>query len=237
MPPFDRRTLRHWRDTALDLVFPPQCVACRRGGAHLCEACIAEFVPAVGSRCQRCWALGCASLCAGCRDDAPAFDTRRAGFVFQTAVRDAVLALKYQGMSSVGSPLVELIRPASVFPADEVPDLVSAVPMSGARRRRRGYNQADVLGRLLADRLQIPFAGEALRRVGAQPQQARQPDLAARQANVRHAFRAAAGQVRGRSVLVVDDVTTSCATLEACARALREAGAIRVAAWALAIED
>lgn len=167
----------------------------------------------------------------------PAFDTRRAGFVFQTAVRDAVLALKYQGMSSVGSPLVELIRPASVFPADAVPDLVSAVPMSSARRRRRGYNQAEVLGRLLAERLQIPFAGEALSRVGARPQQARQPDLAARQANVRHAFGAGAGQVRGLSVLVVDDVTTSGATLDACARALREAGAIRVATWALAIED
>ena len=194
-------------------------------------------MPAAGLRCQRCWALGCASLCDRCRDDAPAFDTRRAGFVFQTAVRDAVLALKYQGMSSVGSPLVALIRPALVFPADAVPDLVSAVPMSGARRRRRGYNQAEVLGRLLAGRLQIPFDGEVLRRVGAQPQQARQPNLAARQANVRYAFRAAAGQVRGRSVLVVDDVTTSGATLDACARALREAGAIRVATWALAIED
>ena len=54
---------------------------------------------------------------------------------------------------------------------------------------------------------------------------------------MRHAFRASAGQVRGRSVLVVDDVTTSGATLDACARALREAGAIRVATWALAIED
>ena len=161
------------------------------------------------------------------------FRHRRAGFVFQTAV----LALKYQGMSSVGSPLVELIRPAAVFPADAVPDLVSAVPMSGARRRRRGYNQAEVLGRLLARRLRIPFDGEALRRVGAQPQQARQPNRAARQANVRYAFRAAAGQVRGRSVLVVDDVATSGATLDACARALREAGAIRVATWALAIED
>jgi ComF family protein len=152
------------------------------------------------------------------------------------------LALKYEGLSSLDRPLIDLVDAEAVWPHDSeagsvAVDVVTAVPMAGRRRRRRGYNQAEALARALAARLALPYEGRLLSRVRNVPQQARQPDLAARRANVSGAFRAKAEQVAGRSVIVVDDVTTSGATLNACAQALRQAGAASVFAWALARED
>ena len=129
----------------------------------------------------------------------------------------------------------ELAGPAAPFAADL--DLVTAVPMAGQRRRRRGHNQAALFGGLLADRLGLPFDEDALRRRHATPQQARQPSLGARHANVRDAFRADPARAADRTILVVDDVTTSGATLNACAAALLHAGARAVDGWAVARED
>ena len=109
--------------------------------------------------------------------------------------------------------------------------------MAGSRRRRRGHNQAAQFGRRLADRLDLPFDDRALNRRRATPQQARQPSLEARRENVRDAFVADSAWVAGRVLLVVDDVTTSGATLNACADALLAAGAAAVDGWALARED
>ncbi|HJN93811.1 MAG TPA: phosphoribosyltransferase family protein [Dehalococcoidia bacterium] len=161
----------------------------------------------------------------------------RAAFVYEGSVRDAVLALKYEGLSSLDRPLLAAIDLDTVTPPDVVVDVVTAVPMSGRRRRRRGYNQAEALGRALASRLELPFDAQLLSRVRHVPQQARQPDLAARRANVAGAFGADRKRLAGRAVLVVDDVTTSGATLAACAEALQQAEASAVYVWALARED
>ncbi len=237
--------LREWRQTALDLLFPPRCAVCERDGAILCQPCVDRFERAGGDRCPICWApqrAAPAGPCRTCSADPPAFDALRASFVFAGSLRDAVLALKYEGLSSLDRPLVELVDTDAVWPHDSDAgsasvDVVTAVPMAGRRRRRRGYNQAEALARALAARLELPYEGRLLSRVRNVPQQARQPDLAARRANVSGAFRAKAEHIVGRTVLVVDDVTTSGATLNACAQALRQAGAASVFAWALARED
>jgi predicted amidophosphoribosyltransferase len=109
--------------------------------------------------------------------------------------------------------------------------------MAARRRCRRGYNQAEVLARIVAGQLERPFEAGLRERVRGTEQQARQADLQARQANVRGAFRADRELVGGGRILVDDDVTTSGATLNACAEALLAAGATSVLAWALARED
>jgi ComF family protein len=109
------------------------------------------------------------------------------------------------------------------------------VPLHWSRRLRRGYNQAEILARGLARRHGLPLV-RGLRRLRATPPQ--QGDPALRRQNVQHAFAVRAPRaVAGRRLLLVDDVFTTGATLNACARTLREAGAAAVGALTLARVD
>ncbi len=233
----DRDRLRRWRGRAADFLFPPRCAVCAADGALVCDDCHGAFTPAAPPRCPRCWDPSdepAASVCNRCRHEPPALRSLRAAFVFEGAARRAVLAVKYQSLTATAAPMLDVADLGGL--ATDL-DLVTAVPMPGGRRRRRGHNQAAVFGRLLAGRLARRFDERALRRRRRTPQQVRQPNRAARLANVRGAFTADPGRVRDRAVLVVDDVTTSGATLNACAEALLEAGAASVDGWAVARED
>jgi ComF family protein len=116
-------------------------------------------------------------------------------------------------------------------------DLVVAVPLSGLRRRTRGYNQAETLARELAGELRLPWERHALRRTRHTGRQARTLDAEARRRNVARAFVAGRPIVAGKAIVLVDDVTTTGATLASCSAALKEAGAHTVHALAFARED
>ena len=219
---------------ALDFLLPPRCAVCGRDGALLCDACLGEFVVTTGPRCPRCWTPGAGISCARCNALPPDFRTLRTAFVFTDPMRAAIHRIKYDGLTAVVEPLVELVD-LNALPSSL--ELVTPVPMAGRRRRQRGHNQAEVFARALAGCLGLPVDPRALRRRRSTPQQAQQLNLEARRANVQGAFSGAAGRVAGRRILVVDDVTTSGATLDASAAALLEAGAASVDAWALARED
>ena len=240
----DRSAAARARTAILDLLFPPRCVVCDRWGDHLCDTCLAGF-PRAGriARCPRCWsplASGVApgttatTPCDDCLLEAPAFRSLRSDFVYAAGVREAILALKYHGVTAAADPLIAAADLRAI-PADA--DCLVPVPMGGRRRRMRGFNQAELIARRLAGRLGRTVEPSALRRTRAAAPQARQPDLEARRLNVAGAFAARPRHVRGRRLLLVDDVTTSGATLDACAQALLDAGAESVDAWALARED
>ncbi|MGE3274210.1 MAG: ComF family protein [Vicinamibacterales bacterium] len=166
----------------------------------------------------------------------------RAAGAYEGVLRDAIHALKYDGRRSLAAPLGVLMRDA----AGDLLDGASAVvpvPLHGARRRQRGFNQA----RLLARGLGLPV-WPLLRRVRNTTPQAGLT-RARRHGNVRHAFAVArrfvwqayairhwteAPAATGRILVLVDDVTTTGATLEACARVLRDAGAREVRALTVA---
>jgi ComF family protein len=111
-------------------------------------------------------------------------------------------------------------------------DLITAVPLSPRHERSRGYNQAALLAQPLADLLKLPYLGKAIRRSRETRSQVNL-NLAERQLNVSGAFSANPDLVRGRRVLIVDDVYTTGATLNECARALKDSGAKEVYALAL----
>jgi ComF family protein len=133
--------------------------------------------------------------------------------------------LKYRGARSLAAPLAELLAARYPFPADA---LLAAVPLHPARLRARGYNQALLLARGLARRRGLVLAPRLLARVRPTAEHAHL-DAAARHRNVRDAFRVRSGaMLAGRTVVLIDDVLTTGATADACARALRAAGAAPV---------
>jgi len=225
-----------WRRT-LDLVFPPRCVGCRSFGSFLCSHCLATMPRAQPPRCPVCWdRCEGGEVCFRCLRERPAFEAARFPLIYQGAAREAVHALKYQGVSAVAEVMARAMADCLEEWAPQAAALVP-VPLTGGRRRSRGYNQSEMLARELSRLSGLPVAtGVLVRRRGAPPQ-ARAVDETARRANVADAF---AVRRRGRlagPLLLVDDVMTSGATLDACARTLRRAGHGPVYALTFARED
>lgn len=198
---------------------------------------MATLAQALPPRCPRCWRpQTIETVCLLCREDPPAYDGATAPYRYEGIARRAVWALKYEGVSALAGPLGELLAAhwAQVGPAV---DVVVPVPLHGRRRRQRGYNQAALLARKVANRLGLPLAQGALRRTRATPPQVGSADMAQRQRNVADAFIPGPQTVAAKRVLLIDDVMTSGATLDACARALRQAGARAVWGLTFARED
>jgi len=219
---------------AFDLLFPPRCALCGRGGVLLCEDCAATLPPADGARCERCWMpVSRATICRHCRETPPAFESIRAAFVMDGPARRLAHELKYEGLTSLAEPMAELMAECA---GGMEADVVVPVPLHGARERSRGYNQAAELGRQLASVLRLPYERRAARRIRDTAPLARTMHQDERRAIVAGAFAADRGRVDGGRVLLVDDVVTTGATLDACAGALREAGAKTVSCltWARA---
>lgn len=222
----------------LEFVFPARCVVCGDNGSFFCATCSASAQLAKPPRCPVCWAAQSDVVCIDCSVEPPVFDGLRAAFVYDGAVRTVVQDLKYRGTTALAGPMAELMaESARTYGLDAGADIIVPVPLAGLRQRTRGYNQAEALSRPLAGELRITMRPDALRRVRSTPPQARSDDAAARRRNVAAAFRAERRDVEDRRVLLVDDVTTTGATISACAVALKEAGARSVWALTFARED
>jgi ComF family protein len=157
----------------------------------------------------------------------------RSAYRYEGALKQAIIAFKYNRRPALAEPLVEAL--VAVLPRpDDTSSLLCAVPLHPERQRERGYNQAALLAQELGRRWGMTVAdAEALRRVRATPQQV-ELDYSARQVNVQGAFTAHASLVGDRDIVIVDDVCTTGATLDACAEALLAQGASSASAVTLA---
>lgn len=223
---------------ALDLLFPPRCALCGRHGVALCDEC-AEALPRAGlPRCPRCWSPQRSRWgCRPCAEQPLALEGLRSVYVFREGARDLVHALKYRHYSTLASPMGELM--ACYLRDTALPvEVVVPVPLHPRRQRLRGYNQSTLLAREVSRRLGLPLASEALVRRRHTLPQAKALEAVARRQNVAGAFDCPPGVAAGRPALLVDDVTTTGATLDACARVLlAEGGASAVWALTFARED
>lgn len=226
----------------LDFILPPACPLC---GAEtpglktgrLCPRCLAGITPLASPHCPRC-ALpypaetGSDHLCEGCLREAPPFAAVAAAGIYTGALRDAVHRFKYQDAVHLDLPLSLLLREAveRMLPAFS-PDLIVPVPLHPEKIRKRTYNQALLIARRLGKkRISVP-AALLIRTRPTPPQQG----LAARQRrrNLQGAF-ALGASVKGKRILLVDDVLTTGATARECAGVLLDGGAEEVAVAVLA---
>lgn len=210
----------------LDLLLPPRCPGCGSEGTVLCQRCRAPL---------------------GRRSDEPAGAPLGMPAImpdgllqlewcamYSGSVRAALHALKYRGERRLCQPLGEALA-VRWQQAGRGGELVTWVPVHAARRRERGFDQAEALARVMAMRLALPVVACLERRQRTVAQHGL--DLEARADNIARAFVVSAGReahVRGRWVVLVDDIVTTGATLTACALAIEAAGAAAVSAITVA---
>lgn len=195
------------------LVRPPYCLVCgrafasRAGGVRLCGRCLLRL---------------------------PCYDRARSVGLYAGSLREAVHELKYRGRTAVAVPLSGLLAGcgARMLSPNQC-DVLVPVPLHVRRLRQRGFNQSAVLAQRLAHLWNIPCDVEALQRSRwTEPQTGL--DRRRRLANLRGAFAGIRARCRGKRMMLIDDVYTSGATVNECARALKAAGAARVEVLTLA---
>ena len=172
--------------------------------------------------------------CGLCRRGMNGFDLAYSFGAYEAELRNLIHLLKYQKIETLAKPLGDML--VRSLPLDRKFDLVAPMPLHWLRQLQRGFNQADFLAAPVAKRLNVPLVG-ALRRVKSTPRQAGLTN-AKRRANVAGAFRAnSRADLRGKRVLLVDDVLTTGATAGAAAAVLKKAGASHVTVLTLARVD
>lgn len=234
--------LRSILDSLAASIFPAPCRVCDEtlGDARLlpiCGPCLNSIGPLSGACCDVCGrpfasAAPLASpkaLCHLCRRGLYAFHRARSFAAYHETLRAAIGLLKYEGVTPLGGWFARRLFGVFMDDPDRLePDIVVPVPLHPDRLRERGYNQAEIIAKPLARRLGLPLASLLLVRTQPRPDKLL---LSRRErwTTVRGAYATRQGaRVDNRSVLLIDDVFTTGATLDACARVLRAAGAAGV---------
>lgn len=222
----------------LDLLFPPLCHCCKAfipeaGDLFICAECLKKIHFLVAPFCRACGTPfgteeGRDHICGACLIHPP-FHTCRSATLFDGPVQELVHRFKYGRRVHLSQPLGLLTaRALAPFCEEAAPDLMLPVPLHRKKLRQRGYNQSQLIGAVLGKEWGVPLELGNLRRIRwTEPQTGL--DAADRRGNVSGAFALRDPQrVKGKRVLLVDDVLTTGSTVRSCAKPLREAGAAAI---------
>ena len=225
--------LSGFKRVALDLLFPPYCIGCGREGNYICGRCERELPyisPPFCSICGR--PLSADGNCPGCISKDHAIDGIRAPFLFDGLIRHAIHELKYHNLRALAPVLAGFLF--EYLSENTVPgNILVPVPIHPKRLRERGYNQSSMIAHKLGSLCGSPVIDSCLARMTYVAPQARLSSAADRLKNITGAFACRDSQLKDKHVILIDDVSTSGATLNACAGALKSAGAAGV--WGLTI--
>ncbi|MFN8972086.1 MAG: ComF family protein [Alphaproteobacteria bacterium] len=238
-----RVPVRAFGQWALDHLYPPRCPSCQMPVAaqgHLCSACFGDLHLIGDPCCAACGipftvSMGQGALCPDCLDHPPRFDVARSALVYGEVTGKLIHQLKYHDrMIGLSRYAQWLTRAGQDLLADS--EVIIPVPLHWRRLILRRYNQAAWLAYALEQLTGIACAPQLLRRVRPTRSQARMR-REERLLNLKHAFavpKKFLTQIAGKRVLLVDDVMTTGATINACAQTLRNAGAQKIYALTLA---
>lgn len=230
----------------VDLLFPRRCPVCDRPvkpyGALICRECASVPRPVGENACFKCGkpVKPEEEYCSDCRQKKHMYYRGKAVFRYRS-ISGSLYRFKYEGRREYADYYGREMEPVLERFLEETgsahrPGILVPVPCSPQRMRKRGYNQAAVLARKLAERSGIPVSDKALER-SVDTLALRSMSAAERQNNLKKAFHAYGNSVRLKSIMLIDDIYTTGATIDACAGALLEAGAKEVSFLTLAIGE
>ncbi|NOX97606.1 MAG: ComF family protein [Nitrospirae bacterium] len=228
---FLQETIRNFSDGFLNLIFPLNCLICRRGlesdnKKYLCNNCWAKVRLLKEPLCSRCGRLSALSICLSCKTERHYFQTARAVGLYEGVLRECIHLLKYGKKIYLAQFLGELLAESMRNDSNlRKADLLVPVPLDERRYRERDFNQAYLLAQVMNRYLKTPVSARNLSRTRIALPQARL-NRKQRRENVRELFQVGnAKEYQGKNILIIDDVFTTGATVNECARVLRKAGA------------
>ena len=209
---------------ALDLVFPPSCGGCGRAGSRWCPDCQGRVPIIQKPFCESCGIpVKGTGLCERCKANPPAYRLMRSWAVFDSPIQNALHTIKYRrniGLAeSIAIHMAEFVRS---FGWDA--DMIVPTPLGRERLRERGYNQVALVARPLSYAMGWEYRPGALIKVRDTRSQVGL-SISQRRDNVLKAYQADPATVNGRSVVLIDDVSTTGSTISSCTEALCAAGA------------
>lgn len=212
--------LKNCKAYILDIVFPNRCPFCNeiiKWNKQLCDHCRSKLIPACEQICHKCGNYNC--VCGEGKN----YDNAYAALFFDDEnVSDAIYEFKRIGMYNLAEYTAEI-----VCKYIDKADLVVGVPMGKRKQRSRGHNQADILAKCIGEHLDIPFAKKLLYKIDTQEEQHHFSE-AERKKRVKDLFYGSNADLKGKIVVLCDDVMTTGSTLNQCAGLLKEMGADKV---------
>jgi ComF family protein len=221
------------KEAALDILFPKKCLGCGAEGVLICHTCqktIVRIMPPVCPKCGRPQPSGI--LCHRCVSWPSAIDGVRSPLQFEGIIREAIHQFKYNNLRVLSGTLAAFLH-EFLLNNSITGDVFVPVPLHPKRLKERGYNQAGLLARELGKKISLPVNENCLVRIKHVSPQALTGSVLERRNNVYQAFICRNLSMENKHVILVDDVATSGATLDACAIALKLSGALSV--WGLVL--
>lgn len=225
---------------ALDYVFPPVCLGCGEIGEHWCQSCEDSLVPLPENNCDICGIyVEDHGLCTRCSGERPFYDSSASLGIYRTELAHALVTLKYQKNLAIGIYYVARLSEILIGQGWQI-DFIVPLPLAKERLLERGYNQVEIFSKVLSIYSGIAHGNTWLRRSKNTNKQVGL-SIEERKANMLNAFSAEAGLIEGKSILLMDDVMTTGASVNSASKELKRVGAKSVhvlsIARALSIAD
>jgi len=237
---------KYWKEAekvwekGLDLIFPARCPVCDKAVAFpelICPGCREKFQAVEAPRCLKCGKHirdEREEYCKGCRLAVHKFEQGRGLYAYQS-VAESMYRFKYAGRREYaryyGEQIVEKLGRTI---RGWAPDALVPVPIHAARKRERGYNQAEALAKEIGSRMGIPVEKRLIKRVKKTLPQKLLDDRQ-RQNNLKRAFKIDRNDVKLKTVIIIDDIYTTGSTIDACAAVLKAAGVEKIYFIAVAV--